>query len=57
MDDSNEVLIGADEGVVKTKGFKRMSEYARRWSKKTTLRIKWVQWEPTPGSETEDKFT
>ena len=49
MDESNEILVGTREGVVKAKDFKRMGTYANRWNKQEILEMKGAPWEPTPG--------
>ena len=49
-DESGEILIGTDDGVVKARTFKRRPEQ-ERWTNEKLERMKGVPWEPVPGQK------
>ena len=48
-DETNEIIVGTDRGVVKARDFKRKAVGQGRWSKERVLAVLGVPWEPTPG--------
>ena len=49
INESSETIIGTDQGVVKSRDFRRKSIYADRWNKDRFDSIKGTPWEPSPG--------
>ena len=48
-EESGEVIIGTDSGVIKSSTFKRKTSLEERYDKKRFLGMKGTPWEPTPG--------
>ena len=48
-DETGEIIIGTDQGVIKARDFKRRGSDQERWSAEAVLGIKGVPWEPVPG--------
>ena len=50
-EESGEVYIGTEDGIVKVRTIKRFAKEEERWGRKRLDRIKGTPWEPTEGSE------
>ena len=50
-EESGEVIIGTEEGVIKTRSFKRRGSDEERWSYEGLEKMKGSPWEPIPGRE------
>ena len=48
-DDTSEVIVGIELGVVKARDFKRLSAESERWSAELVMNLCETLWEPTPG--------
>ena len=49
-DESDEILIGTNKGVVKARAVRRKSNFEERWNFNQFNEIKGAPWEPIPGS-------
>ena len=47
--ESDEILLGTPEGIVRAKAFRRKGSAEDRWNKDAVLAVKGVPWEPVPG--------
>ena len=48
-DETGEITIGIEQGVIKARDFKRKASIEERWSRDKVLGIRGVPWEPVPG--------
>ena len=53
-EESNEVVVGTNEGVIKCRTFRRKGSQEERWNRDTILGIKGVPWQPNPRVNTFD---
>jgi thiol-disulfide isomerase/thioredoxin len=53
-EESNEILIGTSDGVIKARSFRRQGRDEDRWSRDRIMDVKGVPWEPIPGVNTYD---
>ena len=50
-DESGEVILGTDEGVIKCRTVKRKATKEERWTSGQVENIKGTPWEPEPGRD------
>jgi hypothetical protein len=50
-EESGEVIIGTEDGVIKTRSFKRRGSEGERWSSDDLAKVKGSPWEPIPGRD------
>ncbi len=48
-EESGEVIIGVEKGVVKARAFRRFGSEEERWRKENVLEMKGTPWELVPG--------
>jgi hypothetical protein len=53
-DESNEVIIGTEEGTIKVYSFRRKASDEDRWNKEMFNKAKGVPWQPDPNSKTHE---
>ena len=50
-EESGELIIGTDKGVIKARAFRRRGSDEERWSSDKIRSVGGVPWEPVPGRE------
>ena len=53
-EESNEAIIGTEEGVIKVRTVRRKGTHAERWDMDQLNRIRGTPWEPQPGSGSQE---
>ena len=53
-EESNEILVGTPQGVVKARTFRRKGSDEDRWNKEEILAVKGLPWQPDPNVSTYD---
>ncbi len=50
-EESGEIIVGTEKGVIKARAFRRKGSEAERWSRDNVKSVGGIPWEPIPGRE------